>query len=195
LKEYKVHDAFAEKFVKAASALRVGHALDEGTQIGPVVDDKQLAAAERYVEIGKATGAHLACGGARLERRTSGHYFAPTVFLGTKNDMRLNREEMFVPIACVIEAEGFEHAVSIVNDTEFGLTAGIMTRSLARASAFRRDVKTGCVMVNLPTAGTDYHVPFGGRKHSSHGPREQGRAAAEFYTAVKTSYINAGAPQ
>lgn len=191
----KVHDVFARKFVKAAAALKVGHALDEGTQIGPVVDENQLAAAERYVEIGKAAGTELAFGGERLERRTKGHYFAPTVFLGTKNEMRMNREEMFVPIACVIEVESFEHAVSVVNDTEFGLTAGIMTRSLARANAFRREVRTGCVMVNLPTAGTDYHVPFGGRKHSSHGPREQGRAAAEFYTAVKTSYINAGVPQ
>jgi len=109
--------------------------------------------------------------------------------------MRINREEMFVPITCVIKADGFDHAVDLVNDTEFGLTAGIVTRSLARANAFRRDAKTGCVMVNLPTAGTDYHVPFGGRKHSSHGPREQGTAAAEFYTVIKTSYTFAGQPE
>lgn len=191
----RVHDRFTERFAAAASALRVGHALDADTQIGPVADASQLAAAQRYVALGQAAGAELACGGRRLERRTDGYYFAPTVFLGTKNDMVLNREEMFVPIACVIEADGFDHAVSIVNDTEYGLTAGIMTRSLARASAFRRAVKTGCVMVNLPTAGTDYHVPFGGRKHSSHGPREQGRAAAEFFTVVKTAYIAPGMPE
>lgn len=191
----RVHDRFTERFVAAASALRVGHALDADTQVGPVADASQLAAAQRYVALGQAAGAELACGGKRLERRTDGYYFAPTVFLGTKNDMVLNREEMFVPIACVIEADGFDHAVSIVNDTEYGLTAGIMTRSLARASAFRRAVKTGCVMVNLPTAGTDYHVPFGGRKHSSHGPREQGRAAAEFFTVVKTAYIAPGMPE
>jgi len=188
----KIHDAFVERFVTAAAALRVGHALDEGTQIGPLADATQLAAAERYVALGKTAGAELGCGGTRVDARTEGYYFSPTVFTGTSNDMKINREEMFVPIACVIKAEDYDHAVAIVNDTEYGLTAGIITQSLARASAFRRDVKTGCVMVNLPTAGTDYHVPFGGRKHSSHGPREQGRAAAEFYTAVKTSYINAG---
>jgi len=188
----KLHDAFVERFVKSAAALKVGHALDEGTQIGPLADATQLAAAERYVALGKSTGAELSFGGRRVEARTEGYYFSPTVFTGTSNDMKINREEMFVPIACVIKAEDYDHAVAIVNDTEYGLTAGIITQSLARASAFRRDVKTGCVMVNLPTAGTDYHVPFGGRKHSSHGPREQGRAAAEFYTAVKTSYINAG---
>ncbi|PZO79467.1 MAG: aldehyde dehydrogenase family protein [Mesorhizobium amorphae] len=191
----KVHAEFSERFVNAASALRVGHALDADTQIGPVADARQMAAAERYTALGRELGAELACGGTRLERRTEGFFFAPTVFLGTTNQMALNREEMFVPIACVIESDGFEHAVSIVNDTEYGLTAGIMTRSLARATAFRRSVKTGCVMVNLPTAGTDYHVPFGGRKHSSHGPREQGRAAAEFYTAVKTTYSWAGTPE
>ncbi len=188
----KLHDAFVERFVKSAAALKVGHALDEGTQIGPLADATQLAAAERYVALGKTAGAELGCGGTRVDARTEGYYFSPTVFTGTSNDMKINREEMFVPIACVIKAEDYDHAVAIVNDTEYGLTAGIITQSLARASAFRRDVRTGCVMVNLPTAGTDYHVPFGGRKHSSHGPREQGRAAAEFYTAVKTSYINAG---
>ncbi len=191
----KVHDRFVERFVAAATALRVGHALDADTQIGPLADATQLAAAARYAALGREAGAELACGGTRLERRTEGYYFAPTVFLGTTNDMILNREEMFVPIACVIKADGFDHAVAIVNDTEYGLTAGIMTRSLARANAFRRRAETGCVMVNLPTAGTDYHVPFGGRKHSSHGPREQGRAAAEFYTTIKTAYIAPGAPE
>lgn len=187
-----VHDVFVERLVKATAALRVGHALDADTQIGPLVDAGQLANAERYVELGKAEGAELVQGGGRLERRTQGHYFEPAVFVGTTNDMTVNREEMFVPIACVIKADGFDHALELVNDTEFGLTAGIVTRSLARATAFRRGARTGCVMVNLPTAGTDYHVPFGGRKNSSHGPREQGRAAAEFYTTVKTSYIHSG---
>ncbi|WP_315925596.1 aldehyde dehydrogenase family protein [Mesorhizobium sp. SP-1A] len=191
----RVHDAFVARLVEATGRLKVGHALDEGTQIGPVVDANQLAAAERYIGIGKQEGAELACGGERLERRTEGYYFNPAVFVGTRNDMRINREEMFVPITCVIKADSFDHAVELVNDTEYGLTAGILTKSLARANAFRREARTGCVMVNLPTAGTDYHVPFGGRKHSSYGPREQGRAAAEFYTAVKTSYIHAGDPE
>ena len=102
--------------------------------------------------------------------------------------MRINCEEIFGPVACVIKARDYEHALAMSNDTEFGLTSGVMTQSLARSAHFKRHSKSGCVMVNLPTAGTDYHVPFGGRKASSYGSREQGKYAAEFYTTVKTNY-------
>ena len=119
---------------------------------------------------------------------------APAVFAGTHNAMRINREEMFAPITCLIKAGSYDEALSLANDTDFGLTAGIMTKSLSRAAHFRAQARAGCVMVNLPTAGTDYHVPFGGRGASSYGPREQGRYAAEFYTTVKTSYVAAGEP-
>ncbi|MDU9005963.1 aldehyde dehydrogenase family protein [Sedimentitalea todarodis] len=190
-----IHDAFVEKLVAAAQALKVGHALEDGTQIGPVVSESQLNQNLDYVGIGKSEGAELLCGGDRLERPTEGYYMAPAVFAGTRNDMRINREEMFAPITCVMKAGSYDEALSIANDTEFGLTAGIMTRSLARASHFRASMRAGCVMVNLPTAGTDYHVPFGGRGSSSFGPREQGRYAAEFYTSVKTAYVAAGTPQ
>jgi aldehyde dehydrogenase (NAD+) len=190
-----IHDAFVEKLVAAARALRVGHALEEGTQIGPVVSEEQLAQNLDYIETGKAEGADLLCGGDRPAQPTEGHYMAPAVFAGTTNAMRINREEMFAPITCVIRAGSYDEALSIANDTPFGLTAGIMTRSLARASHFRAHMRAGCVMVNLPTAGTDYHVPFGGRGASSYGPREQGRYAAEFYTTVKTAYVAAGVPE
>lgn len=190
-----LHDAFVEKLVAAAKAYKVGHALEEGTQIGPVVSDSQLAQNLDYVALGQDEGAELLCGGTRLDRPTEGYFMAPTVFAGTRNDMRINREEMFAPITCVIKADSYDHALTIANDSEFGLTAGIMTRSLARASHFRANMRAGCVMVNLPTAGTDYHVPFGGRGASSFGPREQGRYAAEFYTTVKTAYVGAGAPE
>ena len=120
---------------------------------------------------------------------------APTVFAATRNDMRLNREEMFAPITCVIKVDSYAEALAVANDSEFGLTAGIMTRSLARANHFRANMRAGCIMVNLPTAGTDYHVPFGGRGASSFGPREQGSYAAEFYTSVKTAYVAAGVPE
>ncbi|SPH16805.1 Aldehyde dehydrogenase, thermostable [Defluviimonas aquaemixtae] len=191
----KVHDAFVERLVKAAEALKVGHALDEGTQIGPVVSAGQLAQNLDYIGIGKSEDAELLTGGCRLDRKTEGHYMAPAVFAGTRNDMRVNREEMFAPITCVMNAGSYDEALAIANDSEFGLTAGIMTRSLARASHFRANMRAGCVMVNLPTAGTDYHVPFGGRGASSFGPREQGRYAAEFYTTVKTAYVAAGTPE
>ncbi|WP_247256939.1 aldehyde dehydrogenase family protein [Pseudomonas moorei] len=190
----RIHDAFVEKLVAATQALRVGHALEAGTQIGPVASAAQLASNLAYVELGRQEGGELVTGGNPLERATPGHFMAPTLFVGTRNDMRINREELFAPIACVIKAGSYDEALSLVNDTRFGLTAGIMTRSLARASHFRRNARVGCVMVNLPTAGTDYHVPFGGRGDSSYGPREQGRSAVEFYTHVKTGYIAAGAP-
>ncbi len=189
-----IHDAFVEKLVAGANAMVVGHALEDGTQIGPVVSEGQLGENLDYVSVGKAEGAELLCGGERVERATRGYFMTPGVFAGTTNDMRINREEMFAPLTAVIKVGGYDEALAVVNDTEFGLTSGIVTRSLARATHFRRNAQTGCVMVNLPTAGTDYHVPFGGRGHSSYGPREQGTYAAEFYTTVKTAYIAAGTP-
>lgn len=189
-----IHDAFVEKLVTAAEALKVGHALEDGTQLGPVVSEDQLKQNLDYIDIGKSEGAELLTGGERLERGTEGYYMAPAIFAGTTNDMRINREEMFAPITCVMKADSYDEALAIANDSAFGLTAGIMTRSLARASHFRANMRAGCVMVNLPTAGTDYHVPFGGRGASSYGPREQGTYAAEFYTSVKTAYVAAGEP-
>jgi len=190
-----VHDAFVEKLVAAAKALKVGHALEDGTQIGPVVSEGQLAQNLGYIETGKSEGAELLCGGERLERATDGYYMAPAVFANTRNDMQINREEMFAPITRVQKADSYAEALALANDTQFGLTAGIMTRALSRASHFRANMRAGCVMVNLPTAGTDYHVPFGGRGASSYGPREQGSYAAEFYTTVKTAYVFAGMPE
>ncbi len=190
----KVHDAFAEKLAAAAQALRVGHALAPETQIGPAVSAGQLAGNLAWVEKGRAEGAELLCGGMALERPTQGHFMAPAVFAATTPEMAMNREEMFAPITCIQKVASYDEALARANDTPFGLTAGIMTRSLSRAMDFRARARAGCVMVNLPTAGTDYHVPFGGRGLSSHGPREQGRHAAEFYTTVKTSYLWAGDP-
>nr|WP_093032865.1 aldehyde dehydrogenase family protein [Ruegeria marina] len=191
----KVHDAFVEKLAAAARGLKVGHALEEGTQIGPAVSAAQLEGNLGYIAAGKAEGAELICGGDRLERPTEGYFMAPAVFAGTTNAMRINREEMFAPITCVIKASDYDEALAIANDSEFGLTAGIMTRSLARANHFRANMRAGTVMVNLPTAGTDYHVPFGGRGASSFGPREQGQYAVEFYSVVKTTYVHAGVPE
>lgn len=191
----KILDAFTEKLVAATKALVVGHALEEGTQIGPVVSEGQLDGNLRYIETGRAEGAELLCGGTKLDRATNGHFMAPAIFANTTNDMVINRDEMFGPITCIQSAGSYAEALALANATPFGLTAGIMTRSLARANHFRANAKAGCVMVNLPTAGTDYHVPFGGRGASSHGPREQGRYAAEFYTTVKTAYTAVGVPE
>ncbi|MEM8776805.1 MAG: aldehyde dehydrogenase family protein [Pseudomonadota bacterium] len=190
-----IHDAFVEKLVAGAKAMKVGHALHEGTQMGPVVSEGQLSENLDYVTLGKSEGAELLCGGKRLSLEHDGYYMSPGVFVNTTNEMRINREEMFAPLTAVIKVSSYEEALATVNDTEFGLTSGLVTRSLARATHFRRNAQTGVVTVNLPTAGTDYHVPFGGRGQSSYGPREQGTYAQEFYTTVKTAYIAAGAPE
>ncbi|KZL27870.1 aldehyde dehydrogenase family protein [Pseudovibrio sp. Ad37] len=189
-----VHDAFVEKLIAGTKTMKVGHALQTGTQIGPVVSEQQLNENLAYVELGKSEGAELACGGQRLEMPTQGFYMSPGVFLNSNNSMKINREEMFAPLAAVIKVGSYDEALATVNDTNFGLTSGIVTQNLAKATHFRRNARTGCVMVNLPTAGTDYHVPFGGRGDSSYGPREQGSHAKDFYTIVKTSYISSGVP-
>jgi aldehyde dehydrogenase (NAD+) len=187
-----IHDAFVESFLAKTKALKVGHALGEGTQMGPVVSQNQLESNLAYVALAQSEGGELATGGHELERAEKGYYMAPTVFLNTTRQMRANQEEMFGPITCVLSVADLDEAIDVANDTPYGLTAGIATRSLARATKFRRASRSGCVMVNLPTAGTDYHVPFGGTRASSYGPREQGRAAVEFYTQIKTSYVYAG---
>ena len=187
--EKGIHDRFVDAMQKKLSALRVDHALKTGTDIGPVVDSSQLDQDLSYLAIGKQEGAELAFGGELIERETRGHYLSPALFVGASNDMRISREEIFGPVAAVIPADNYEHALTLANDTAFGLCSGICTRSLKHTTHFKRNAQAGMVMVNLPTAGVDYHVPFGGRKASSYGAREQGRYAAEFYTAVKTAYI------
>jgi acyl-CoA reductase-like NAD-dependent aldehyde dehydrogenase len=183
-----IHDEFVEKMSAAVSKLVVGHALGEGSQIGPVVDARQLEQNLEYMQIAVDEGAQLVVGGKRLQLDTEGFFMSPALFINTNNQMRINREEVFGPIACVIKVDSYEEALEVSNDSDFGLTSGIITNSLQYAGHFKRHSKSGCVMVNLPTAGTDYHVPFGGRKNSSYGAREQGQYAREFYTIIKTNY-------
>jgi len=185
-----IYDRFVSRLVERMEALVVDHALKPGTQMGPVVDEAQLEQDLAYINLGRSEGAEITTGGIRLERETDGYYLAPTLLTETDNAMRINREEMFGPIAAVIRVNDYEEALNVANDTDFGLSAGICTTSLKHSSHFKRHSEAGMVMVNLPTAGVDYHVPFGGRRHSSFGPREQGPAAAEFYTATKTTYLN-----
>jgi alpha-ketoglutaric semialdehyde dehydrogenase len=183
-----IHSKFVDAIVARMKELVIGDALTPGTQIGPVVDQTQLDQDLSYLKIGKDEGATLAWGGELLNRETPGFYLQPALFTGAANTMRIAREEIFGPVATIIAARDYDEALAIANDTPFGLSAGICTSSLKYASHFKRNSEAGMVMVNLPTAGVDYHVPFGGRKGSSYGPREQGRYAAEFYTTVKTAY-------
>ncbi|WP_422021473.1 aldehyde dehydrogenase family protein [Roseibium sp.] len=183
----KIHDQFVATLYDRMMALKVGHALEAGIQMGPVVDQRQLEQNLSYVDIaGKEGGKVL--GGQQLELATKGFFMAPALVTETTNAMRINREEVFGPVASVIRVKDYDEALATANDTDFGLSAGICTTSLKHAQHFKKNAQAGMVMVNLPTAGVDYHVPFGGTKGSSFGSREQGRYAAEFYTTVKTAY-------
>jgi alpha-ketoglutaric semialdehyde dehydrogenase len=183
-----IHDKFVKATVEALAKLKIDDALAAGTDIGPVVDQSQLDQDMRYIELGQKEGGRLAFGGRLLERKHKGFYLEPALITETSNAMRINREEVFGPVASVIKVKDYDEALAVANDTEFGLSSGICTTSLKFASHFKRNAEAGMVMVNLPTAGVDYHVPFGGRKGSSYGSREQGRYAVEFYTTVKTAY-------
>jgi len=183
-----IHDRFVAAVVEKLKTLKVDNALTPGTDIGPVVDQSQLDQDMKYLEIGKSEGATLAVGGERVKRAAEGFYMAPALFTGTTNTMRIAREEIFGPVAAVLRVKNYDEALAVANDTEFGLASGICTTSLKYSSHFKRHAQAGMVMVNLPTAGVDYHVPFGGRKGSSYGSREQGSYAAEFFTTVKTAY-------
>ncbi len=183
-----IHDRFVAAMVERMKTLVIDDALKQGTEIGPCVDARQLEKNLDYVGIGKREGATLVAGGDRVSRETEGFYMAPALFTETSGDMRINKEEVFGPVAAVIRVKNYEAALAAANDTLYGLSAGIVTTSLKYATHFKRNSTSGLVMVNLPTAGLDYHVPFGGRKKSSYGPREQGSYAKEFYTIVKTAY-------
>jgi alpha-ketoglutaric semialdehyde dehydrogenase len=184
----EIHDRFVDALTERMKNLRVDNALKPQTEIGPVVDQSQLEQDLSYIRIGKEEGATLVAGGELLNRDTPGFYLAPALFKDVDNRMRIAREEIFGPVATITPAKDYDEALELANDTPFGLSSGICTGSLKYASHFKRNSEAGMVMVNLPTAGVDYHVPFGGRKGSSYGPREQGRYAMEFYTTVKTAY-------
>jgi alpha-ketoglutaric semialdehyde dehydrogenase len=184
-----IYTRFVDALIERMKTLVIDDALKPGTEIGPVVDERQLDKNFEYLQIGRSEGATLAHGGDRLKRETDGYYMAPALFTDTTPAMRINREEIFGPIASVIVVKDYDAALAMANDTPYGLSAGIVTTSLKYATHFKRHSTSGLVMVNLPTAGLDYHVPFGGRKKSSYGPREQGSYAKEFYTIVKTAYV------
>jgi acyl-CoA reductase-like NAD-dependent aldehyde dehydrogenase len=187
-----IHDQFVERLTAAVEAIQVGDARDPRTTMGPVVSESQLAQDLEYVGIGATEGAQLAVGGERLQRREEGHYLRPALFVGATPEMRISQEEIFGPVAAVLKVADYDEAVTVANDVDYGLSAGICTRSLARARDFGRRAQAGIITVNKSTASTDYHVPFGGTKASSYGGREQGTAAREFFTETATVYTVAG---
>ncbi|MBP6019307.1 MAG: aldehyde dehydrogenase family protein [Burkholderiaceae bacterium] len=185
-----VRDEFLERLVQRMASSKVGHALDATTEIGPVVDDRQLLKNLEYIDIARNEGAELLFGGQRVERSHPGYYFEPGLFINTTNQMRINQEEVFGPVASVLAAHDMDEAIAIANDVHFALSSGIMTNNLINAENFRRRSKAAMVTINATTAGLDFHVPFGGRSPSGYGAREQGMAAQEFFTEYKSCYTN-----
>jgi len=186
-----IYDALVERLLARTRALRVGSALHAQADVGPVVDESQLQQNLFYVQEGIREGARLLTGGEHLHLDGGGHYFSPALFVDVQPHMRIYREEIFGPVLSVLKVPDVDAALAAAEDTPFGLSAGIVTRSLKHAQDFQRRSSAGMVMVNLPTAGVDYHVPFGGNRASSLGPREQGTWARQFFTKVKTTYLAA----
>jgi aldehyde dehydrogenase (NAD+) len=183
-----IHDRFVAALAERAKSLKVGPALDADSQVGPAASQQQFEQNLRYVEIATTEGGKLLAGGEALKLATPGYFMAPTLIADTDPEMRINREEVFGPVVSTIRVDSYEQALEIANQGEFGLSAGIVTQSLKLARHFKHNVRAGMVMLNVPTAGVDYHVPFGGTRGSSYGAREQGFAAVEFYTQIKTVY-------
>ena len=183
-----IHDRFVAALAAKIAALRVGDALDPSTQIGPAVSESQMETSYKYIDIARGQGGRVAAGGQRIKGATPGWYVQPTLICDTEREMRINCEEVFGPVASIVRVKDYDEALAVANFGDFGLSAGICTTSLKYARDFQRRVRAGMVMVNLATAGVDYHVPFGGTRKSSYGPREQGFAAVDFYTQTKTAY-------
>jgi alpha-ketoglutaric semialdehyde dehydrogenase len=183
-----IYDRFVAVLAEKLKSLKVGDALDPATNIGPVSSESQLKTSLEYVDIASKQGGRLVTGGQALKLEKPGYYISPALLADTQQDMRINCEEVFGPVASVLKVKDYDEALAVANAGDFGLSAGICTTSLKHAHHFVRNVRAGVTMTNLPTAGIDYHVPFGGTRKSSYGPREQGAAAIEFYTVMKTSY-------
>jgi acyl-CoA reductase-like NAD-dependent aldehyde dehydrogenase len=188
-----VHDAFVAAMEERMAHWTVGDAREAGVDMGPVVDEAQLAQDLRYLDVARTEGARVV-GGDVLTFGVTGHFLSPALAVGTRVTDTINREEVFGPVMSVIRAADYAEAVERANASTMNLSAGICTTDLAESSHFKRNSKAGMVMVNLPTAGVDFHVPFGGRGESSYGPREQGTGAVEFFTSSKTAYTAPGTP-
>ena len=189
--EAGVYDRFVERLVARVRGLVVGNGMDPTTDVGPAIDAQQLDIVLRYIELGQTEGATLACGGRHLVEGPyqHGHFVEPAVFLNVTERMAVAQEEIFGPVLSVMRAADFDDAVRLANAVAFGLSASIQTRDVSRIFDFVNRIEAGLVTVNLPSAGVEYQLPFGGTKDSSFGPKEQGPHALDFYTDWKTVYL------
>jgi alpha-ketoglutaric semialdehyde dehydrogenase len=191
----RIIDRFTEMLADRIGGLKVGDPLDAETQIGPLIDDRAAERLAGEVDSAKQAGAELVVGGERLGSGLErGAFLAPTLFAGVDPASRLGQDELFGPVLGVIPVDSMEEAMSVANQVKFGLSASIFTRDLGRALAFAREIEAGVVHVNSETAGAEPQVPFGGMKGSSSYSREQGKSAREFFTQVKTVYIDPPPP-
>ena len=189
--ERSVYESLVERLVEKTRKLKVGNGLEAGVQIGPAVDEEQLKTDLEYIRIAKQEGAQLLCGGNRLtgDEYDKGYFIEPTIFSGVSSTMRVAQEEVFGPVLALMVAEDFEDAMRIANDVRFGLSASIVSKDLTRVHQFINRIEAGLITVNLPTAGVEYQLPFGGTKESSYGMREQGPQALDFYSESRTVYL------
>jgi aldehyde dehydrogenase (NAD+) len=187
-----VYSDFVSSLVERASKLRVGNGLDETTDMGPAVNERQLLGDLEYVEIGKSEGAKLRCGGNRLDQGElrNGFFMEPTVFADVDPQMRIAQEEIFGPVVSVIPCEDMEDAIAIANNIEYGLSSAIYTRDVNKAFTAMRDLYAGITYINAPTIGAEVHLPFGGVKATGNGHREGGIGAIDFYSEWKAVYVD-----
>jgi len=189
--ERSVYQPLVEKLVAKTRALKIGNGLEAGIDIGPAVDETQLETDLEYIAIAQREGAQLLCGGRRLTGGAydKGFFVEPTIFGGVTPAMRIAQEEVFGPVLAMMVAEDFEEAMRLANGVRFGLSAAIISNDISRVHQFVNRIEAGLITVNLPTAGVEYQLPFGGTKESSFGMREQGPLALDFYTESRTVYL------
>jgi len=189
--EKSIYEPLLERLIAKTQKLKVGNGLEPGIDIGPAVDASQLETDLKYIEIARNEGALLLCGGNRLTGGIydQGYFIEPTLFTGVTPEMRIAQEEVFGPVLGLMVANNFDDAMRIANGVKFGLSASIVSRDLTRVHQFINGIEAGLITVNLPTAGVEYQLPFGGTKESSFGMREQGPAALDFYTETRTVYM------
>ena len=189
--ERSIFEPLVEKLIEKTRKLKVGNGLEHGIQIGPAVDADQLKTDLDYIEIAKNEGAELLCGGNRLTGAAydKGYFIEPAIFSSVQSTMRIAQEEVFGPVLALMVAEDLDDAVRIANDVKFGLSASIISKDLTRVHQFINRIEAGLITVNLPTAGVEYQLPFGGTKESSYGMREQGPQALDFYSETRTVYL------